>query len=272
MSTPPGPQTALIVRVPEAEAAVGALRTRFDPSAALGVPAHITVPHPFMAPDAIDAAVSARIGGIAAATRRFHYRLDTIARFPETLYLAPDPAAPFIALTQALAAAFPDWPPYSGRHAGVVPHLTVAQADASRLDAIESELHSAIGAESITAHCAEIVLIENGSGRWKPMHAFPLGSPATTEGDACLAIADALEGSQTKEQRMASKQGRIVGEVTYREGDGTELVIRPGPCEITVTNLDVTIGWTDGDTRGSTAMPLAEYTRYLTSGAIELAA
>ena len=69
---------------------------------------------------------------------------------------------------------------------------------------------------------------------------------------------------------MASKQGRIVGKVTYREGDGTQLVIRPGPCEITVTNLDVTISWTDGDTRGSTAMPLAEYTRYLTNGAIEL--
>ena len=71
---------------------------------------------------------------------------------------------------------------------------------------------------------------------------------------------------------MASKQGRIVGEVTYREGDGPKLVILPGPCEITVTNLDVTIAWADGDTRGSTAMPLSEYTRYLTSGAIELAA
>jgi len=271
MSTPPGPQTALIVRVPEAEAAVGALRTRFDPSAALGVPAHITVPHPFMAPDAIDAAVSARIGGIAAATRRFDYRLDTIARFPETLYLAPDPAAPFIALTQALAAASRlaavRRPP---RRGGSASHRRPGRRVTARRDRVRAD--SAIGAESITAHCAEIVLIENGSGRWKPMHAFPLGSPATTEGDACLAIADALEGSQTKEQRMASKQGRIVGEVTYREGDGTELVIRPGPCEITVTNLDVTIGWTDGDTRGSTAMPLAEYTRYLTSGAIELAA
>ena len=71
---------------------------------------------------------------------------------------------------------------------------------------------------------------------------------------------------------MASKKGRIVGKVTYREGDGGPMVIRTGPCEITVTNLDVTISWTDGDTRGSTAIPLAEYTRYLTSGAIKLVA
>ena len=69
---------------------------------------------------------------------------------------------------------------------------------------------------------------------------------------------------------MASKQGRIVGRVTYREGDGREMVIRPRPVDITVTNLDVTLSWTDGDTHGSTAMPLAEYTRYLTSGAIVL--
>ena len=45
-------------------------------------------------------------------------------------------------------------------------------------------------------------------------------------------------------------------------------MIRPGPCEITVTNLDVTLAWSDGDTRGSTALPLAEYTRFVTNGAI----
>jgi hypothetical protein len=67
---------------------------------------------------------------------------------------------------------------------------------------------------------------------------------------------------------MPSRKGRIVGEVTYREGDGAEIVIRPGPCEVTVTNLDVTLSWSDGDTRGSAALPLAEYTRYVTQGAI----
>jgi hypothetical protein len=69
---------------------------------------------------------------------------------------------------------------------------------------------------------------------------------------------------------MTSRQGRIVGHVTYREGDGAAMVIRPGPCDITVTSLDVTISWTDADTHGSTAMPLAEYTRYLTNGEITL--
>jgi hypothetical protein len=39
-----------------------------------------------------------------------------------------------------------------------------------------------------------------------------------------------------KELGWQAEQGRIVGKVTYREGDGAEMVIRPGPCEITVTN------------------------------------
>jgi len=69
---------------------------------------------------------------------------------------------------------------------------------------------------------------------------------------------------------MGSRRGEVVGQVTYREGDGPELTIPTGPCAITVTHLDVTITWTDGDTRGSTALPLAEYTRFLTSGAIRL--
>jgi hypothetical protein len=70
--------------------------------------------------------------------------------------------------------------------------------------------------------------------------------------------------------QMTARQGRIVKRVAYREGDGQEMVIRPGPCEITLTHLDATLSWTDGDTRGSTALPLAEYNRYLTSGAIVL--
>lgn len=45
--------TAFALEVPEAEACVGELRARHDPSCALGVQAHITVLYPFMAPSAI---------------------------------------------------------------------------------------------------------------------------------------------------------------------------------------------------------------------------
>lgn len=68
----------------------------------------------------------------------------------------------------------------------------------------------------------------------------------------------------------AVKKGRIVGEVTVREGDGVAYTIPKGPCEIQLTEVDATISWTDGDTRGVSAVPLAEYTRLVKLGAIVL--
>lgn len=40
-------ESALVVLVPEAEALVKSFRDRHDPSAAAGVPAHITLLYPF---------------------------------------------------------------------------------------------------------------------------------------------------------------------------------------------------------------------------------
>jgi hypothetical protein len=40
-------ESAFAVSVPEAERYVGALRDRFDPTAKLGAPAHITLLYPF---------------------------------------------------------------------------------------------------------------------------------------------------------------------------------------------------------------------------------
>ncbi|HEX7441465.1 MAG TPA: 2'-5' RNA ligase family protein [Caldimonas sp.] len=253
-------QSAFIVRVPEAEPYVATLRERLDPSARLGVPAHVTLLYPFMAPERIGGAVLERARALAASSAPFAYRLAGIRRFPGVLYLSPQPGAPFVELTLRLAREFPEHPPYGGRHADIVPHLTVAQADAQELAAAEVELRAALPRSGgVAARCNDLALIENSSGRWRPVQTFPLGAGLGR-----------IEPHTEEHIPMASKQACIVGRVTYGEGDGPAIVIRPGPCDITVTNLDVTIGWTDGDTHGSTAIPLAEYTRYVTSGAIVL--
>jgi len=41
-------ESALVILVPEAEAIVGRLRQRYDPSAAVGMLAHITLNYPFL--------------------------------------------------------------------------------------------------------------------------------------------------------------------------------------------------------------------------------
>jgi hypothetical protein len=96
-------------------------------------------------------------------------------RFPVSLYLAPDPDAPFAALTDAVYRAFPDHPPFAGKFDVVVPHVTVAHGDDALLCEIEVELRIALPPTGVAARCAEVVLIENSSGRWEPMQVFGLG-------------------------------------------------------------------------------------------------
>lgn len=67
-----------------------------------------------------------------------------------------------------------------------------------------------------------------------------------------------------------TQNARIVGKVEYREGDGANITIRPGPCEVEVTASDVTISWSDDDWHGSAAIPVADYRRYLSSKALQI--
>jgi len=176
-------QSAFIVRVPEAEPYVARWRERFDPSARLGVPAHITLLYPFMSPELISDAVVEQAGAVASATRGFAFTLQQVSRFPGALYLAPEPSAPFIALTRRLTQQFPGFAPYGGQYRTVVPHLTVAHGGRLEHGDAETDLlvSLSVGA-GIACSCHEIVLIENASGRWQPMRAFALSSAANGAG------------------------------------------------------------------------------------------
>ena len=66
------------------------------------------------------------------------------------------------------------------------------------------------------------------------------------------------------------KNARITGNVEYREGDGANIKIRIGPCEIEETEMDATISWVDGDSHGSAAIPIGDYRRYIASKAIQI--
>jgi 2'-5' RNA ligase len=169
--------SALIVRVPEAEAHVAGWRSRFDPAASQGVPAHITVLYPFAPPDKLGADVLDGVSAAIATMRAFEFRLATTARFAGCLYLAPEPAEPFVELTTRIAARFPEHPPYGGQFDAIVPHLTVAHAGEADERAVEAGLRASLAASgAIESSCREIVLIENSSGLWRTSRAFALAS------------------------------------------------------------------------------------------------
>lgn len=168
-------ESAFIVRVPEAEICVSGLRQRFDAAARLGVPAHITVLFPFMSPEHIDTAVLDSVRGALRETPSFSFVLAKAGQFPTTAYLAPEPATPFIALTESLARQFPAFPPFRDEHAAVVPHLTVANGNAADAQLAAGELSRWLHSNGpIRSRCSGVCLIENSSGLWKEMHAFGL--------------------------------------------------------------------------------------------------
>jgi 2'-5' RNA ligase len=162
--------SALIVEVPEAEHLVAGWRRRHDPSAARGIPAHITALYPFLAPELVDDAVLGDLRAVVSSFDAFWYDLTRLEDLPGVIWLRPDPGEPFSALTRALWAAFPDHPPYGGRHLDPRPHLTLAQLDDSSARArVRRALQAALG-EKLPLRCRAdhlSVFSADADGNWR---------------------------------------------------------------------------------------------------------
>lgn len=157
-------RTALIVEVPEAEPAVGALRLEHDSSAARGVPAHITILFPFAPPEDVDD------GALEQLFARFHpfdFVLDRVERFDDVTWLHPEPSLPFVDLTAAVAERWPDYPPYEGAFDEPIPHLTVSETP------IEVTVQLPIASR---AHEVTLIEEDEATGRWSTRRSYPLSA------------------------------------------------------------------------------------------------
>ena len=72
--------------------------------------------------------------------------------------------------------------------------------------------------------------------------------------------------------RIIGHDAQVTGKVEYRQGDGVNVAIRPGPVDVQTTASDATLSWADGETRGSAAMPIADFQSYVAKGLITLRA
>ena len=165
-------RSGLIVTVPQAEPAVSAWRSQLDPMAALGIPAHLTVLFPFVPPAGIDEATRTTLRELLSSVTTFDFSLVATRWFADTvLWLAPDPDAPFRVLTQAVADAFPAYPPYGGQFPDPVPHLTIAdRGPPEAMHAAEQQLQPALPIRS-TARSVTL-LTELPTGRWDQTATF----------------------------------------------------------------------------------------------------
>ncbi|HVZ38144.1 MAG TPA: 2'-5' RNA ligase family protein [Candidatus Kapabacteria bacterium] len=169
-------ESALVVLVPEAEGLVRSFRDRHDPAAAAGVPAHITILYPFKEPRELTPEVLRDLADLFAHVPGFDVSLRECRHFPGVLYLAPEPAEPVCHLTEIVAAHYPENPPYGGRFAEIIPHLTVAhEEDELRMAEITAQLHhAALDYFPIHAPVRTVTLMESRDGHWRISRRFPL--------------------------------------------------------------------------------------------------
>jgi 2'-5' RNA ligase len=176
---PAARESAILVPVPEAEQVVSRHRARLDRAAAWGVPAHVTVLYPFLAPSATTAAAMTMLADAVASVAAFDCRFGATGWFgPDVLWLAPWPAEPFRTLTRAVSAAFPGCPPYGGVYDDVVPHLTVGYrlaAGAAELEAAEAELLPDL---PVLTHVSRVWLMTGTTapGSWRTVSELPLAA------------------------------------------------------------------------------------------------
>ena len=176
-------RSALLIVVPEVALLIDSYRQAYTADGA-SVPSHITLYHPFFAPDETTPEVRRRIAEVAAATPRFDFTVSSVSRFPAGLmYLAPEPADPFLDLIAGLRQEFREVSPYWDQYDEVMPHLTVADpavgdaaAHLARIEAIISE--------QLPIRCAahDIVLLQRirpAPAPWDVQGRFPLGAHAT---------------------------------------------------------------------------------------------
>lgn len=171
-------RSGIVVPMPELEPLVGEHRRAWDPVAALGAGAHVTVLFPFAPPDTIDDAHLARIERALVGREPFAVAFDALREFPDhVLYLAPEPAERFRALTEVLAAAFPEHPPYRGQFAEIVPHLTVAHRPDAPLDQVAAAVRPHLPAAAAASRVE--VWVEGADDRWTTRASFPLSADRT---------------------------------------------------------------------------------------------
>lgn len=181
MTDPQAPaedQSGLAILVHAAETAIADLRLRYDPSASEGMPAHVTILWPFIQPDAITDQDIAALATCFANHRRFAIELNRLAAFgKDGIYLAPQPAAPLIDLTEAVVANFPDYPPYRGAYATIIPHLTVAMTSPQNFANIHTDCIDALTANlPIHVDVDEVTLFVRRDERWRTRQTFPLSA------------------------------------------------------------------------------------------------
>jgi 2'-5' RNA ligase len=169
-------QTGLVLLVPDLDRLVGRWRELYDPVTAYGMPAHVTILYPWKPAATITTSDRTALAELARLLPAVELSFARFGRFDETLWLDPQPADPIRRLIDAVVARWPDYPPYGGQFAVVVPHLTVA--DGFGPDTLQHVVDDLEPQLPRTTRVPELTLMHCASGRWSVDSRYPFGEAA----------------------------------------------------------------------------------------------
>lgn len=175
--------SAVIVPVPGAESVVSRHRQVLDRAAAWGVPAHVTVLYPFLAPVGITSNSVAQLRAIFARVTAFDCRFGKVKWFDQgVVWLAPEPDEPFRAMTRAVCDAFPGHLPYEGAYPDPVPHMTIGHSPTADLAAMRHAAAQVTAALPVTARIdrARLIAGTDAPNSWQTLCEFSLSTARTS--------------------------------------------------------------------------------------------
>jgi 2'-5' RNA ligase len=169
-------ESGLVIPVPALDEFVQRWRPLTDAIPVVGVPAHVTVLYPWVPPP-VPSQDLERLQGLLSGVEAIDFTLTDVRRFgTDVVYVAPEPAAPFTALTQLVWEAWPDWPPYEGEFDEPVPHVTIGHGGAE--EHLISVGEAARELLPITVRAEEVWLMTGGwdPAVWSVAGRYPLGT------------------------------------------------------------------------------------------------
>jgi len=153
--------------------ALARIRRGWDEAGVAGAGPHVTILYPFLPCASLGRPVHTELAAIAHSVAAFDVRFERVRRFDGLLWIEPEPANDFVALTSAVVARWPDHPPYGGAFDEVVPHLTVVESEVAPFDAVEA---AALRAVPFSGRAERLELwCQDAAGRWRTRWRMPFG-------------------------------------------------------------------------------------------------
>jgi 2'-5' RNA ligase superfamily len=169
-------QTGLVLLVPDLDPVVGRWRELYDPVSAYGMPAHVTIVYPWKPAAAITSADRTALAELVRGLPPIEVSFAGFGRFAETLWLDPQPVAPIRRLIDTVVARWPEYPPYGGQFAVVVPHLTVSDGrDPASVQHVVEDVEPQLPRITIVP---ELTLMRCTDNRWSVDSRYRYGGAA----------------------------------------------------------------------------------------------